>query len=193
MKVVFIRHGEALDDVENRYGGWYDPALSPKGLAQAKETAQKLKEKNFKVDLILSSPLRRAVQTAEIISQTLSAPMQTLVYLKERNTYGLLCGENKDQAKEKYPELVKAYEKGEEVSGYEEYQFFLKRVRVMLKKLAVLPNESIICVTHGKMLKAIFEDILKIKVAEFHDNCLAETSIDQTGKLSLTNSEGIDF
>jgi broad specificity phosphatase PhoE len=32
MKIYFIRHGEAMDDVENRYGGWADFPLSPKGV-----------------------------------------------------------------------------------------------------------------------------------------------------------------
>lgn len=103
MKVFFIRHGEALDDIEDRYGGWYDPDLSPAGYEGAVGVGKKLKEMNTGAKLILSSPLKRAVQTASKISEVLKIPVEIFVYLKERNTYGLLCGENKDEAKQKYP------------------------------------------------------------------------------------------
>lgn len=125
MKIIFTRHGEAMDDLENKYGGWYDPDLSPKGLEGAKACAEKLKTTGVKAEIILSSPLKRAVQTANEISKVLGIPVETFAYLKERNTYGLLCGENKEEAKKKYPELVAAYDKSEEVLGYEAYDFFL--------------------------------------------------------------------
>jgi len=60
MKIFFTRHGEAIDDIENKYGGWYDPELSPAGIKGALESGHKLKEKDAKADLILSSPLKRA-------------------------------------------------------------------------------------------------------------------------------------
>ena len=193
MKVIFTRHGEATDDIENKYGGWYDPDLSPKGLAGAKACAEKLKVSGIKAEIVLTSPLKRAVQTASEISQVLGAPVETSVYLKERNTYGLLCGENKDEAKKNYPELVAAYDKGEEVLGYEAYDFFLKRVKVALEKLAAAKYQAIICVTHGKFLGALFKNILNVPVKEFHDNCWAEVEIDSSGKLTLGKTEGIDF
>jgi len=99
MKTYFVRHGEAADDAEDRYGGWYDPDLSPKGKLQAEQLAEKLFNQDIKVDLILTSPFRRAKQTAETIGKHLNLVVQTSVYLKERNAYGLLCGENKTEAK----------------------------------------------------------------------------------------------
>lgn len=193
MKIIFTRHGEAMDDLENKYGGWYDPDLSPKGLEGAKFCAEKLKTAGIKPEIIFSSPLKRAVQTAEEISKVITVPIEIDVYLKERNTYGLLCGENKEEAKKKYLELVAAYEKGEEVLGYEAYDFFLKRVRVALERLSAAKYQSIICVTHGKFLGALFKSILKIPIKEFHDNCLAEVEIDSKGNLKLGKTEGVDL
>ncbi len=193
MKVYFVRHGEAMDDVEDRYGGWYDPELSPKGFAQAQETAQKLKDKNIGAKLILSSPLKRTMQTAGPIGKLLELPIERSVYLKERNTYGLLCGENKSEAKEKYPELVDAYEKGGELLGYESYDFLLKRVAVLLRKLGELQDGPIICVTHGKLLGAIFKDFLNKEARKFEDNCLAEIEVGGESNLRLIASEGIEF
>jgi len=182
-----------MDDVENSYGGWADHELSPTGTGGAGEIAAKLKGMNTGAELILSSPLKRTTQTARIISTTLGIPMETFAYLKERNTYGLLCGENKDEAKRRYPELVEAYDKGEEVLGYEDYDFFLKRVKKLIEKLLEFNEETLICVTHGKLLKALFKDILKNEAKEFSPNCFAEIGIDKTGNLALISSEGIDF
>lgn len=193
MKIFFIRHGEAMDDIEDKYGGWYDPDLSPAGIKGAKKVAEKLLKMNLKFDLILSSPLKRAIQTAEEISRVLRLPMETFVYLKERNTYGLLCGQNKKEAREKYPDLVNAYDQGKEVLGYEEYDFFLKRVRVLIEKLSRMNSNILICLTHRKLLKALFKDILAIKAKEFHDNCIVEVNLDHNGNLKLLSSQGVDL
>lgn len=182
-----------MDDLENKYGGWYDPDLSPKGLAGAKTCAEKLRATGIKAEIILTSPLKRAIQTANVISKTLNIPVETSVYLKERNTYGLLCGENKEEAKKKYPELVAAYEKGEELLGYESYDFFLKRVQVALEKLAITKYQTIICITHGKFLGALFKSIFNVPAKEFQDNCLIEIEIDSEGNLNLGKTEGVDL
>lgn len=193
MIIYFTRHGEAMDDLENKYGGWYDPDLSPAGVEGAKKSALKMKALGINPQAILTSPLKRAVQTAEPIAKVFKLPTETFVYLKERNTYGLLCGENKDQAREKYPELVEAYEKGEEVLGYEPYEFLMKRIKVLFSKLEKMEHNSLVCVTHGKVLGAIFKDFLKIPVKEFKDNCFAEIEIDSSGKLILNQTEGIQL
>lgn len=192
MKIYFVRHGEAMDDIRGEYGGWADAELSPKGEDGAVEIADYLKEKGVRVETILTSPLKRAWQTAKTISERLNTPMENFVYLKERNTYGLLCGVAKNEAKIKYPELVEAYEKGEEVLGYENYDFLVKRVKALFEKLKN-NNKDVICVTHGKVLGAIFKEFLKIQVKEFGDNCLAEIEIDSEGMLRLVNSREIEI
>lgn len=191
MKIFFVRHGEAMDDVRNEYGGWHDPELAPAGIESAEKTAQSLKSNKLNVSRILSSPLKRARQTAGIISNTINLPVEINVYLKERNTYGLLCGVNKDEAKGKYPELVAAYEAGEKVLGYENYEFFLKRVRVLIEQLGKI-NQDIICVTHGKMLGAIFKDVLGREAKKIQESCLIEMELTE-GKLRLVGSEGVEL
>lgn len=181
-----------MDDIENRYGGWFDPDLSPEGIKQAEKVADKLTNNNFTAEIILSSPLKRAVQTANIIGKHLNIPVETFVYLKERNTYGLLCGEVETEAKERYPELVSAYEKSEEIPGFESYDFFTRRVHILFEKLGELPHNTIICVTHGKMFAAIFKEILAKPAKDFSKSCLAEIEID--GKnANLVSSDGISF
>lgn len=192
MKILFIRHGEAVDDVENRYGGWADYPLSPKGLKQAKETARKLASRKKEFQKILSSPFKRAYQTAEIIARELNLPLETSIFLKERNTYGLLCGENKEEAKNRYPELVSAYERDQPVQGFESYESLLLRTKELLRQLEKLSLNSIICVTHGKLLKALLSDFAGKKIKEFGENCLIEANL-YDGKIEVGETEGVTF
>lgn len=69
MKIIFIRHAAAIDlsaDIceERRY-------LTPKGRVSFRETAQTISKKGVKPGLILTSPLLRAVQTADILAERL--------------------------------------------------------------------------------------------------------------------------
>lgn len=191
MKIYFVRHGEAMDDINDEYGGWHDPELSEKGRAQAVDTANKLKSMNVVVKKVLSSPLVRATQTASPIAEVLGVTVEKCLYLKERNTYGLLCGVNKTEAKEKYPELVLAYDEGKEVLGYEEYDFFVKRVKALIEYLGKV-NEDIVAVTHSKMLGAIMKDIIGKKASKFDDGCVVIAEL-VDGKLTLVESVGVEF
>jgi broad specificity phosphatase PhoE len=114
--------------------------------------------------------------------------------LKEKNTYGLLCGEKKDGAPEKYPELVAAYENDEPVLGYESHDFFLQRVRKLVELLPSLGYETLICVTHGKLLKALINDIVGGREAEnLEDSCIIEIELDKGENLKILNTEGVFF
>ncbi len=193
MKIVFTRHGEAMDDLENRYGGWYDCDLSRNGLAMAKVAAGKMKQLGTEPEIIISSPLRRALQTAREIADTSNLSFLVSVYFKERNTYGLLCGENKEEASRKYPELVAAYNEGAEVLGYEAYDFFLKRVNIAIEKLATSNYRSVICVTHGEFIGAVCRSILNLSVNKLNNNCWLESEVDSFGRLIPGRAEGIEF
>jgi len=194
MKIYFIRHGEAMDDVKNEYGGWADAELSEKGREQVGERAKDLTSRVAKAEIIFSSPFKRARESAEIIAQKLNLEVEEDVYLKERNTYGLLCGVGEEEAAKKYPELVAAHESGTELLGYEPYDFFLKRVRALVERLYKLEYETIICVTHGKLLKALLEDLVGgPKVKKLHDACLVTVELLPDGSLKLLETDGADF
>jgi len=63
-KLVLLRHGESLWNVENIFTGWHDIDLSETGKAEAVEAGKCLKEKGFKFDIVFTSVLRRAIKTA---------------------------------------------------------------------------------------------------------------------------------
>ena len=67
IKLVLVRHGQSMWNLENKFTGWTDVELSPKGIAEAKEAGQVLKEKGFSFDLAFTSVLKRAEDTLRYI------------------------------------------------------------------------------------------------------------------------------
>src|SRR4029450_5691557 len=62
-KLVLLRHGESLWNQENRFTGWTDVGLTPRGLAEAEAAGRLLKREGFEFDVAFTSVLQRAVKT----------------------------------------------------------------------------------------------------------------------------------
>lgn len=73
--LIIVRHAIALSGWEARVNTDAERPLSPEGIQKAAQTAQALKTRAIAPDIILTSPLLRAVQTAETISQTVGGPI----------------------------------------------------------------------------------------------------------------------
>lgn len=185
-----MRHGEGVDDIENRYGGWGDLPLSEKGKKQVRTSIKKVK--SLSIDMILSSPLKRAIETAELIANSLQLTARKWLYLKERNTYGLMCGEKKFEMKKKYPELAESYENGKFVLGSERYGDLVKRLKVMFEKIQEFDAKRVLAITHGKVLGAICKDFLEKEIEKKEDCCILEVEI-EGGNVKFVSAEGILF
>jgi len=72
--IILIRHGETDWNVIGRYQGQADPPLNARGLEQAKRVAHLLKQ-NTRLDVLFTSPLKRAAQTAQVIADVLKIPL----------------------------------------------------------------------------------------------------------------------
>lgn len=81
----FVRHGETVWNVENKICGATDIELTRKGHEQAVEAGKKILEMGIKADMILSSPLVRASETARHISEVTGIPMRIEPRLMEQN------------------------------------------------------------------------------------------------------------
>ncbi|MDD3647559.1 MAG: phosphoglycerate mutase family protein [Candidatus Dojkabacteria bacterium] len=193
-KIIYLfRHGQEMNDVTGKFGGWSDPTLSQKGIALAKKSAVRLRSKRF--EIILTSPLKRASQSAVIISRIIKVPTKEFVYLKERNTYGILGGVSKASAKSDYPELLKAYNAQEYIPGAERYDDFKNRVEVLIEKLLEMKYQRILCVTHGYLITTLMEEFLGLNREDIKDGAIL--GLKSTGKKfeiieaqNLTYSEG---
>jgi 2,3-bisphosphoglycerate-dependent phosphoglycerate mutase len=103
-KLVLIRHGESSWNLENRFTGWTDVDLSPRGLEEAKEGARLLKEGGYTFDVAFTSVLKRAIRTLWIVMDGLDLmwlPVHRTWRLNERH-YGALQGLNKAETAAKY-------------------------------------------------------------------------------------------
>ena len=72
MKVYFMRHGETDWNIVKRLQGTTDIPLNENGISLAKISAENMKNAGIQFDEIFSSPLNRAVHTAEIINEKYS-------------------------------------------------------------------------------------------------------------------------
>ena len=106
MKLVLVRHGESVWNLENRFTGWTDVGLSEKGVKEAIAAGKLLKEKGYTFDIAYTSVLKRANDTLDYILKELDEkdiPIKYSWRLNERH-YGALQGLNKDETKKQYGE-----------------------------------------------------------------------------------------
>jgi 2,3-bisphosphoglycerate-dependent phosphoglycerate mutase len=102
--LVLLRHGESTWNKENRFTGWVDVDLSPKGEDEARRGGTLLREQGIDVDVLHTSLQRRAIRTASLaLEQTerLWVPVRRSWRLNERH-YGALQGKDKTQVREQY-------------------------------------------------------------------------------------------
>jgi 2,3-bisphosphoglycerate-dependent phosphoglycerate mutase len=105
-KVVLLRHGESAWNQENRFTGWTDVDLSPKGLVEAKQAGVLLREAGFTFDVAYTSVLKRAIRTCWMALDELDRlwiPMIRHWRLNERH-YGALQGLDKAETAAKHGE-----------------------------------------------------------------------------------------
>ena len=105
-KLVLIRHGESDWNRENRFTGWTDVDLSVKGLEEARQAGQLLKQQGYDFDRAYVSVLKRAIRTLWIVLDEMDLmwiPVELSWRLNERH-YGSLQGLNKAETAKKFGE-----------------------------------------------------------------------------------------
>lgn len=104
--LVLIRHGESEWNLENRFTGWTDVDLTPKGVGEAKNGGELLKKEGFDFDLCYTSYLKRAIHTLNHVLEAMDRewlPVTKTWKLNERH-YGGLQGLNKSETAQQYGE-----------------------------------------------------------------------------------------
>jgi 2,3-bisphosphoglycerate-dependent phosphoglycerate mutase len=105
-KLVLLRHGESTWNRENRFTGWTDVDLSPKGVEEARAGGRQLRDGGYRFDLAFTSVLKRAIRTLWLSLEELDQmwlPVEKSWRLNERH-YGALQGLNKAEMAAKYGE-----------------------------------------------------------------------------------------
>ena len=104
--LILVRHGESEWNLKNLFTGWRNPDLTEKGVGEAKATGERLKKAGFTPDVYVTSALRRAQHTLDLILEVLGITEVTITRSKALNErdYGDLAGLNKDDARKKWGE-----------------------------------------------------------------------------------------
>ena len=151
-KLVFLRHGQSQWNLENRFTGWHDVALTPEGQQEAINAGKALKEGNFTFDITYTSVLRRAILTHHQVMDQLDqlyVPVVRSWRLNERH-YGALTGLNKEETAKKHgKEQVQLWRRSYDIGPPKmdaEHPYSIEKEL----KYAKIPREVI---PHGESLK----------------------------------------
>ncbi len=105
-RLVLMRHGQSQWNLENRFTGWVDVDLTPKGREEAQNAGELLKAEGFQFDIAFTSVLKRAIHTLWITLDAIDQDWLPVIKswrLNERH-YGALQGLNKAETAAKYGE-----------------------------------------------------------------------------------------
>ncbi len=159
-KLVLVRHGESLWNLENRFTGWVDVPLTEKGRAEARRAAELLVGLSFQV--AYTSVLIRAQETLEIMLNALGqrVPVIRDVALNERH-YGDLQGLNKAETARRYgDEQVKLWRRSYDVAppGGESLEMTSKRTLPFFDRAImgdIRLNKNVLVAAHGNSIRSI--------------------------------------
>ena len=147
--VILCRHGESEGNREARFGGHSPTPLTELGRSQASATARRLAQTG--VDVVLSSDLSRAEETAQIIGEVLGLPLEVTPLLRERSV-GIFTGLSFDEARECYPAEYQALLRREPDSAPPEGETYMQcRERAtgyLQEALAKHAGKRILLVSH---------------------------------------------
>lgn len=161
-QLTFVRHGESIGNKENRFQGKADFPLSENGRRQAEMLAERWKSEGRVFDYVISSPLSRALETAQIITAGLGVPLiETDPIWMERDN-GKREGMTWDEVQEHFPEpdFFSMYDNVAE-TGEGDWALYLRAGEALHKILQRSPGRYLIA-SHGAILNQVFHSILGI-------------------------------
>lgn len=163
MELLVIRHGQSEADILGRLEGRADYELTNLGIRQAETLAEWI-SRHHKPHMILSSPLKRAHQTAEIIAKKTHVDIHIFDELMEFDN-GLIAGLTFEEADERYPKILDT-KPHESHYGQETFIQFRERADKMLHYIASeYPKDyRIAIVSHGGMINMLFGSFLGLPI-----------------------------
>ena len=104
--LILVRHGQSVWNLENRFTGWVDVELTDQGKLEACKAGELIKKMDLKINSFFCSYQKRAIDTLNLILNTLSIKPNQIIKAWELNErhYGELTGLNKNEMKKVYGE-----------------------------------------------------------------------------------------
>ncbi|MCA9496133.1 MAG: histidine phosphatase family protein [Nanoarchaeota archaeon] len=173
MKLIIVRHGETDWNLINKLQSFTDVPLNDIGKKQVEKTGEYLKKQKF--DLILSSPLKRTIETAKIINKYHDADIILDELIIERN-FGKLEGSNYFELEKKMKEI-----RGEdlyELMEIEKSENVKKRVKMFLDKYNIDRHygKTILMVSHSSYIKIFLSVICQIPLQELRKKIIKKNA-----------------
>ncbi|AGX44410.1 histidine phosphatase family protein [Clostridium saccharobutylicum] len=157
MKLYLTRHGQTDWNIKGKIQGSCDIELNDTGIIQAEELGNTVLENKYEFSKIYSSPQKRAIKTAEILSKVTNVEYIPIEGLEEINL-GEWEGLSWVEVKEKYPieydewYINRRYTKPPKG---EAYQDMLQRVLTSMHKIINENNDDVVIVTHSAVIMCI--------------------------------------
>ncbi len=159
--IILLRHGESQGNFEGRHQGQADFPLTEHGREQAHALLSRWLDEDQQFDLVISSPLIRARETAEIIASGLNTALEFDALWMERNN-GLMAGLSPEEVSRSLPQpaFIHPYQPVGQ-TGESQWQLYL-RAGAAVQSLISRPPARYLVVSHGGLLNMFFYAILGI-------------------------------
>ena len=184
MKIYVMRHGESVNNADNRLTGWSDVPLTELGVEQARVAGEKMRAVRF--DAVFASDLVRARVTCETV---LPGCEYTLDSRLREMCLGRYENERRDEIASIFPEDVRATvaREGYSIVGGEDREQFLARIRSFIDDLADKPYDTVAVFAHAGVVRSFFD--LTFGTRCFgklsNPNCVIAVFKLESGKLTL--------
>lgn len=202
--LILVRHGATDHTLDKRFSGrgGQDPALNADGRAQVRAVADWLAPLAEEIDVVLSSPLRRTVETAEIIAERLAQPVEIEDGLAEA-AFGTWEGLTFTEVQQSYPDDLDAWLGSLDVSpgghgdSFKEMDTKVRRTRDRI--LSGYPGKAVLAVTHVTPIKLLVRMALGAPLDAVYKMELAPASVtvvswfeDGTASLRMFNARPME-
>ncbi|MGM5481991.1 MAG: histidine phosphatase family protein [Nanobdellota archaeon] len=181
MRLFITRHGKVSSNEKKLYNGVTCEPLTQEGIRQAKKLSKRLEKEH--IEKIVSSSTKRAVQTAEIINQSLNKNIIIENNLKEIN-FGIFENKSFEYIKKNYRKIYEKRKKNKfkfRIPQGESYEDIFKRVKPIVLNL-INNKKTGIVVTHATVIKVLLtwltgKSLDEIEKSTYHNTCLFEFEV----------------
>jgi broad specificity phosphatase PhoE len=170
-EILFIRHGQTQANTTGHWQGWSDPSLTPAGRAQAEAIARRLAAERGQITALYTSPLRRALETAQAIGARLNLRPTPVDQLKEIH-FGQLEGVRLQEMEARFPDLYARWQNKTDMAfhwpgGERRIDFFNRAAEACQRIIARHPDEKVVIVAHGGTIRACLADLLPRELGQW--------------------------
>lgn len=156
--ICLVRHGQTEWNLLGKLQGQTDIPLNETGKRQAEECREFLKKSDW--DVLITTSLKRARKTADIINESLKLPIVEMDHFKERH-FGEGEGLSREEREKRYPDFNFPF--------MESYEELVVRVHEGMEEIhAQFPDQKVLLVAHGAVINAVLREFHQEKAVQEH-------------------------